>query len=162
MRLGVKSCSKLNIDWSFRWQIYNIENAKSSIWRDFFKKEQKTSFKKSGTFNQLIINTNFWLFYLIFSIQKNQKSREKQIVYRKKSWRRIFKSCWRVDWFFFKFCPFREGDLFFRESVFHTTLPFQLLIFSKAKNQIKKSEIGIVNQRVRVFWFFEGYFCSLI
>ena len=128
----------------------------------FFEKNQKTSFKKSEAFNLLIINANSWLFRLIFSIQKNQKSMRKQIVYRRKTWRRIWNSCWSVDWFFFKFCPFREGDLFFREDVFHTTSPFQFLTFSKAKNQTKKSEIGIVNQRVRLFWFFEGYFCCLI
>ena len=44
---------------SFRRQKYNIENAKSSIWRDFFKKEQKSSFKKSEAPNLLIINPNF-------------------------------------------------------------------------------------------------------
>ena len=143
---------------SFRRQKYNIENAKSSIWRDFFKKEAKTSFKKSEAPNLLIINPNSWFFLLIFSIQKNQDPRRKEIVYRRKTWRRIKKNCWSVDWFFFKFCPFREGDLFFREDVLHTTSPFQLLTFSKAKNQIKKSEIGIVNQWVKEFWFFEGCF----
>ena len=132
------------------------------FFRIFQKKSKKHPSKKSEASNPLIISIDFWLFRLIFSIQKNQKTKRKEIVYRRKTWRRIFKSCWRVDWFFFKFCPYREGDLFFREGVFHTTLPFQLLIFSKAKNQIKKSEIGIVNQRVRVFWFFEGCFCCLI
>ena len=133
----------------------------------FWKKKQvaKTSFKKSEAFNLLIINIVFWLFRLIISIQKNQKPMRKQIVYRRKTWRRIWKSCWSVDWFFFKFCPFREGDLFFREDVFifcadvfHTTPPFQLLTFSKAIIQPKKSEIGFMNQTVRVFWFFEGCF----
>ena len=127
-----------------------------------FSQNQKTSFKKSEAFNLLIINANSWFFRLIFSIQKNQKSMRKQIVYRRKTWRRIFKSCWRVDWFFFKFCPFREGDLFFREGVFGIAQPFQFLTFSKAKNQTKKSEIGIVIQRVREFWFFEGCFRILI
>ena len=154
-----------NVWLSFRRQKYNIENTKSSIWGDFFKKEQKSSFKKSEAPNLLIINPNFWFFLLIFNIQKNQDPRRKEIVYRRKTWRRIKKSCWSVDWFFFKFCPFREGDLFFREGVFifcadvfHTTPPFQLLTFSKAIIQPKKSEIGIVNQTVKVFWFFEGCF----
>ena len=152
------------------WKCFvEFPSAKIQYWKcevkyseGFFQKVQKVSFKKSEASNPLIINIIFWFFRLIFSIQKNQKSKKEQIVYSRKTWRRILKSCWSVDWFFFKFCPFREGDLFFREGVFHTTLPFQLLIFSKAKNQIKKSEIGIVNQRVRVFWFFEGYFCCLI
>ena len=47
-----------NVWLSFRRQKYNIENAKSSIWRDFFKKEAKTSFKKSEAHNLLIINPN--------------------------------------------------------------------------------------------------------
>ena len=135
---------------------------RSQVFGGFFSKKGKSSFKKSEASNPLIINIVFWFFRLIFSIQKNQNPRRKEIVYRRKTWRRIFKSCWRVDWFFFKFCPFREGDLFFREGIFHTTLPFQLLIFSKAKNQIKKSEIGIVIQRVREFWFFEGCFHILM
>ena len=130
-----------------------------------FFKLQKHPSKKSGVFNHLIFNVNFWFFRLIFSIQKNQKTRRKQIVYRRKTWRRILKSCWSVDWFFFKFCPFREGDLFFREGefifcadVFHTTPPFQLLTFSKAIIQPQKSGIDFMNQAVRIFWFFEGCF----
>ena len=130
-----------------------------------FFKLQKHPSKKSEASNPLIISIDFWLFRLIFIIQKNQKTKRKEIVYSRKTWRRIWKSCWSVDWFFFKFCPFREGDLFFREGefifcadVFHTTPPFQLLTFSKAIIQPKKSEIGIVNQTVKVFWFFEGCF----
>ena len=137
--LGILVDNHRNVWLSFRRQKYNIENAKSSIWRDFFKKEAKTSFKKSEAHNLLIINPNSWFFLLIFSIQKNQDPRRKEIVYRRKTWKRIKKGCWNVDWFFFKFCPFREGDLFFREGVFifcadvfHTTSPFQLLTFSKA------------------------------
>ena len=163
--LGILVDNHRNVWLSFRRQKYNIENAKSSISRDFFKKEPKTSFKKSEAPNLLIINPNFWFFLLIISIQKNQKPMRKQIVYRRKTWRRIKKSCWSVDWFFFKFCPFREGDLFFREGdfifcadVFHTTPPFQLLTFSKAIIQPKKSGISFMNQTVRVFWFFEGCF----
>jgi len=48
-----------NVWLSFRRQKYNIENAKSSIWRDFLKKEQQSSFKKSEATNLLIINPNF-------------------------------------------------------------------------------------------------------
>ena len=132
-----------------------------------WKKKQvaKTSFKKIRSIQSTDYQYRFLTFRLIISIQKNQKPMRKQIVYRRKTWRRIWKSCWSVDWFFFKFCPFREGDLFFREGefifcadVFHTTPPFQLLTFSKTIIQPKKSEIDIVIQRVRVFWFFEGCF----
>ena len=134
-----------------------------------FFKLQKYPSKKSEVFNHLIFNVNFWFFRLIFSIQKNQNSRRKEIVYSRKTWRRIWKSCWSVDWFFFKFCPFREGNfifcegkLFFREGVFQITSPFQFLTFSKVIIQHKKSEISFINQAVRTFWFFERYFCSLI
>ena len=156
--LGILVDNHRNVWLSFRRQKYNIENAKSSIWRDFFKKEQKSSFKKSEAPNLLIINPNFWFFLLIFSIQKNQNPRRKEIVYRRKTWRRIKKNCWNVDWFFFKFCPFREGYLFFREGEFGIAQPFQFLTFSKAIIQPKKSGIGFMNQAVKVFWFFEGCF----
>jgi len=150
-----------NVWLSFRRQKYNIENAKSSIWRDFFKKEQISSFKKSEAPNLLIINPNFWFFLLIFSIQKIQDSRRKEIVYRRKTWRRIKKGCWNVDWFF-KFCPFREGEFIFCADVFHTTSSFQFLTFSKAIIQPKKSGISFMNQAVKIFWFFEGCFRILM
>ena len=106
-----------------------------------FFKLQKHPSKKSEASNPLIISIDFWLFRLIFSIQKNQDPRRKEIVYRRKTWRRIWKSCWSVDWFFFKFCPFREGDLFFREGVFHTTplsnsWLFQKLLFSPKSQEL--------------------------
>ena len=116
----------------------------------FFSKKEKSSFKKSEASNPLIINPNFWFFLLIFSIQKNQNPRRQEIVYRRKTWRRIKKGCWNVDWFFFKFCPFREGDLLFCEGefvfcadVFHTTSPFQLLTFSKAIIQPKSQKLTL-------------------
>ena len=51
---------------------------------------------------------------------------------------------------------FYEGENIFCEGVFPTSPTFNRLIFSNPKNQAKKSEINIVNQAVKSFWFFEG------
>ena len=113
-----------------------------------FFKLQKHPSKKSEASNPLIISIDFWLFRLIFNIQKNQKTRREQIVYRRKTWRRIKKSCWSVDWFFFKFCPFREAiyffvkaNLFFAPTFFtqhhlSNSWLFQKLLFSQKSQKL--------------------------
>ena len=75
---------------------FEFPSAKIQYWKcevkyleDFFSKKEKSSFKKSEAVNLLIINDNSWFSRLIFSIQKNQNPRRKEIVYSRKTWRRI-------------------------------------------------------------------------
>ena len=42
---------------SFRRQKYNIENAKSSIWRIFFKKEVLTKFRGNKSLKHIVIQS---------------------------------------------------------------------------------------------------------
>ena len=62
-----------------------------------------------------------------------------------KTWRRINQRFSNFFKFFFKF----SSDKLFSP---------RILIFLNAKNQAKKSESDVDNQRIGCFWFFEGWF----
>ena len=141
--LGILVDNHRNVWLSFRRQKYNIENAKSSIWRDFFKKEQISSFKKSEAPNLLIINPNFWFFFLIFNIQKNQDPRRKEIVYRRKTWRRIKKKLLMFSDFLFKFPHLCAGEIKIRRRVF---------IFCEGELPILQPPVGWFFRTIKFRW----------
>ena len=105
----------------------------------------------------MIHNTDFWLFTLNNRFSKNQKLKrwccaknigiKNPFAFAKNKF--IKKNGWRLQQLFQKLL-----QLFLPETICST------LIFLKDKNQMKKSEICIVNQLVKHFWFFEGCFLS--